>query len=44
MMNEWNFPKWQQQIKNHEKITEKTYKEYQKKMQNSSKQIEKEVC
>jgi hypothetical protein len=31
MMNEWNFPNWQQQIKNHEEIVERTYKEYQKK-------------
>ncbi|CAB4476153.1 uncharacterized protein OCT59_018190 [Rhizophagus irregularis] len=31
MMNDWNFPKWEQQIKHHEKIVERTYKEYQKK-------------
>ncbi|RIA95293.1 hypothetical protein C1645_816898 [Glomus cerebriforme] len=30
MMNEWNFPKWQQQIKEHEEIAERAFKEYQK--------------
>ncbi|GES88611.1 hypothetical protein GLOIN_2v1684463 [Rhizophagus clarus] len=30
MMNEWDFSKWQQQIKNHEEIVKKAYKEYQK--------------
>ncbi|CAI2161793.1 6325_t:CDS:2 [Funneliformis geosporum] len=31
MMNEWKFPKWQQQIKKHEEMVESSYREYKKK-------------